>query len=240
MDYLGNNGKTHGTGRIKTTLRSAPKFRAKGIGRMKQVAIEIFALFGGIGGLVLLIRFLVKESIHAWIQKDLESHKTELKKEADKEIEILKTKNEMVISEFKERFTHLSKRRIETIEAVSSKLIELWAAIEGATLLLRPVSNESRHERSRRETDLIVDRANALLKEFVPVEIFFPTSLSNNILEFRKKVSVVIDVWGRTLCRPMTDSMFDKTYDDFCQNLNGLKPRFEEIRVDLRKLLGVE
>jgi FtsZ-binding cell division protein ZapB len=201
----------------------------------------IFEAVGGAAIVLAVLRYFAKETVKNWFQKDLENFKTKIQLEADKEIELLKNRNQTILTEYKERISHLSKKRTDAIEGVSQKIIRVWAAFEQIAAAFKWSNGDPRHERSRKEFTELVEASNDLLTHFLLVEIFFPSGLSDKIFEFRRQVSITFDVYAGQLGTPHQDQEYvRKCNEEIRAEKEKLQPRFDEIRKDLRALLGVE
>jgi hypothetical protein len=203
------------------------------------MALEIISGLGGVGAIAAFIWFVSRQIVKHELSKNLEEYKTKLNIETHKEIENLKSKNEIYLAEYREKVARLSEKRIQAIDDVSIKLIELWGAIEGATLLLRPVSDEKRSDRSIREMQTIYKCTSELLESFKKVEIFFPVSLSDVILTLRSRVDSIVGIYGQALTiEYLSDLEFNQRYDNFREQIIPAIKKIKEIRVELRALLG--
>ncbi|MDB5050377.1 MAG: hypothetical protein JWO30_3448 [Fibrobacteres bacterium] len=208
---------------------------------MNELIKVLLEIIGGTSAFLGAVYFLSKRLIGHMFEKDLEKHKSELHFSTSIEMEKIRHQNETMITEYKEKISLLANNRFEAIKIISQKMIEVWASVEQATLILRPVRDgETDQQRSTKEITELRNKLGDLLKEFLKYEIFFPNEFSEKILDFRSKLDTFASVYGRSVIHSYDEDSYSRAYEAFCEKVRPAVDKIKELRGELRKLIGVE
>ena len=91
---------------------------------------SVLLAIGGSAGILVVLGFLARSVIRAWLAKDLEKFKVELKSTSDTAIERLKADLQRAAFEHQVRFSKLHEKRAEVIAQLYKYLAETTWAIE--------------------------------------------------------------------------------------------------------------
>lgn len=207
---------------------------------MNEVVGVVLEVVGGVSALLAGVYFLSKRLLTHLLEKDLESYKVELQHSASLLTEQIRHQNETAITEYASKISHLSNNQFDAIKSISLRLMELWAAIEQATLLIRPVSDEPNQSRAQRELEDIFDKSNKLLEEFKKYEIFFPNEFSEALFNFRSRLISHARIFGHTVIHAYNDETYRTAYLEFCDKISPSIGVIKDLRNELRKLIGVK
>lgn len=88
----------------------------------QSVLTTVLVAGGGSGGAA----WLLKSGLTAWIEKDTEAFKAQLKADADNEIERLKSSLQMAATEHQVRFSKMHEKRAQVIDDIYTKLTDAF------------------------------------------------------------------------------------------------------------------
>jgi hypothetical protein len=157
------------------------------------VWVELFKFVGGGTALLAISAWFIRSIILQLLSKDIEKFKFNLKRESDKELEILKSSLVKEIETLKStlgiealtyqiRFSKLHERRAKSIEELYHKLIQLDTLAYRLTLDM----DDDDHEELKVRADEFIDKfleTHSFLEENA---IYFPSKIPNKIKSFNK------------------------------------------------------
>lgn len=196
---------------------------------------------GGITVLVAAISVLSKRLIDHRFNKDLKKFTSELEHANQISIIELKAKTEIMFHEYKENIKNLSPERIKAVKDVHNKLITAWASYYQMLSLLRQNNDIPIYQQIMNDVNSCIRSYNDLLECAKFNEVFLPTSISNKIFEWRKKIGVTCQVYGPIISNARHDYEWDNTEHVRLWEERGIEEAtFEEIRSELKRIIGVE
>jgi hypothetical protein len=218
---------------------------------MSEILSEILEVIGGVSILILIVGFLSKKLINHLFRKDLAKFKSDLEKENQKfksdlenehqkQLIELKVRTENMFHEYKENIKHLSEERIKAVKEVHNKLIEVHAAYFQMISIMRTQSGEPFYVQREQDVDICCKKLNELLECAMQNEVYLPTSLSEKIFEWRKKLSTTCTVYGPIICDPSTETGENPELLRLWGERGIEENTFEDIRKELKKIIGVE
>ncbi|PSB19288.1 hypothetical protein C7B65_11995 [Phormidesmis priestleyi ULC007] len=153
--------------------------------------VELFKFVGGGAALLAVAAWLIRSLTLQLLSRDIEKYKFNLKRESDKEIEILKFSLVKEVETLKSslsmealthqiRFSKLHERRAKSIEELYHKVIQL----ETLALRLTLEMDDDDHEELQVRADEFIDKfleTNSLLQENA---IYFPSKIIEKIAGF--------------------------------------------------------
>lgn len=155
--------------------------------------VELFKFVGGGTALLTVAAWFIRSIILQLLSKDIEKYKLNLKRESDKELEILKSSLVKEVETLKSslsiealtyqiRFSKLHERRAKSIEELYHKLIQLETLAYRLTLDM----DEDDHEELKTRADEFIDKfleTHSFLEENA---IYFPSKIPEKIMGFNK------------------------------------------------------
>ena len=139
---------------------------------------SVLLAVGGNAGILVVLGFLARSVIRAWLAKDLEKFKVELKSTSDTAIERLKADLQRAAFEHQVRFSKLHEKRTEVIAQLDKYLAETTWAIED---FVQPIEGEpSRKEKYVPTWNKIVECLRFLDQH----RVYLPESFCNKLEKF--------------------------------------------------------
>ena len=89
---------------------------------------EVLKFVGGIAVLLAVVAWLIRSLIRHLLSKDIERYKFDLKREADKELALIKAALNIEALTYQIRFSKLHDRRADIIERLYKKIVALETA----------------------------------------------------------------------------------------------------------------
>lgn len=203
--------------------------------------MEVLSGLGFVVIILALLKLFASNLIKSLFERDLESHKAQLRLAAEREMAQIRANNEVLLAEYKEKISHLSRERTDAIKGVSHRLIEMWSSVEAIAAILKTRSStESREDASIREFDRLHKAVREFWEFYQQADIFFPTDLSERILEFQKKVDILGSTWGPIMSHFLLPEQLGEQEKNIREVRDEIEPEFQAIRVAFRQLLGVD
>src|SRR5690606_23740731 len=127
------------------------------------------------------------------------------------------------------------------IKGVSHRLIEMWSSVEVIAAILKiRSSTESREDASIREFDRLHKAVREFWEFYQQADIFFPTDLSERILEFLKEVVMRGSTWGPIMSHGLLREELGELDKHIREVRDEIEPELQAIRIAFRQLLGVD
>lgn len=215
---------------------------------MQTIAwIELLKFVGGGTALLAVVAWFIRSIILQLLSKDIEKFKLNLKRESDREIEILKSSLAKEIETLKStlsiealtyqiRFSKLHERRAKSIEDLYRKLIQLETL---AACVLTLDMDEDEHEELKARADEFIDKffeTHSFLEENA---IYFPSKSVDKIKKFHELTfNLSINLYYHSKPKNAKDFIdsFKKRKEDFERQNSDIK---KFIEAEFRSLLGV-
>jgi hypothetical protein len=194
-------------------------------------------------GLVLLgLRTWVTERIRGQIKgeydRELESHKADLKRASDIELERLKSQLSIAAAQQNVRFSHLHEKRAEVIREVYASLRTFVAAVAEYTAIFEPVGMPPRKEREK----AAVDAANAFVKLYWENKIYIPPKTTQKLDQIRDELRLALIQFQTGVDRNVGGgNNTTTTWLDITKKVkNTADVALVELETDFRTLLGYD
>jgi hypothetical protein len=211
--------------------------------------VELFKFVGGGAALLAATAWLVRSIISQFLSKDIEKFKFDLKRESDQEVEFLKSSLAKEVETLKSslstqvqknqiRFSILHKRRVELIEELYYKIIDLETS---ATLITREIADYNEDDKDLKfRADKFIDEFLALNSFMCRNTLYFPSEISGKIHEFNyPEFNLSLDINYASRSEDVSKSIdaFEKNRKAF----NSLNSTIKKIiETEFRAFLGVE
>lgn len=205
---------------------------------MGEILGVILKIVGGTTVLVGAVTFLSKMLINHLFQKDLEKFKSDLEQANQIKLIELRSKTENLFHEYKENIKNLSGERIKAVKDLHNKTIEVYAAYSNAISIMRTVDEIPVRDQRANDFATCGKKLNELLECTKQNEIFIPTILSEKIFQWRKKLSITIDIYGPVIYQDQSGQQ--KELIRLWDELNFEEAVFNELRKELKMIIGVE
>ena len=200
---------------------------------------SVLLAVGGNAGILVVLGFLARSVIRAWLAKDLEKFKVELKSTSDTAIERLKADLQRAAFEHQVRFSKFHEKRAEVIAQLDKYLAETTWAIED---FVQPIEGEpSRKEKYVPTWNKIVECLRFLDQH----RVYLPESFCNKLEEFIKKLrrlTIEVGVYerienpnGETLHKKW--KILEQAWDSVNQEIPAARRALEQ---EFRPILGDE
>ena len=179
----------------------------------------------------------LKNAIKHEYDAKLETHKIQLKCEADAQLEHLKSELQIAAAERNVRYSRIFERTAEVIAEIYSKLLQFHAAVLHYTSPVEFPTDGPKE--ARRKT--VVEKHDAFLDSFRPNRLFLPKHTANQINDFANRLS---SLSRNFMCEvEMAGSRYDKAdtvaWEKIYSNLTkDVPPLLELLEDDFRELLG--
>ncbi|MBI3895592.1 MAG: hypothetical protein HY313_06645 [Acidobacteria bacterium] len=198
---------------------------------------SVLISFGGPTILLGIVAFLARSVIRAWLDKDVEKFKVELKSTSDTAIERLKADLQRAAYEHQVRFSKLHEKRAEVIAQLDKYLAETTWAIED---FVQPFEGEpSRKEKYVPTWNKIVECLRFLDQH----RIYLPESLCNKLAKFLtdlRKLTIEVGVY-ESIEHPTNETLqkkwkiLEQAWDSVKQEIPAARRALEQ---EFRQILG--
>ena len=198
---------------------------------------SVLISFGGPTILLGIVAFLARSVIRAWLDKDVEKFKVELKSTSDTAIERMKADLQRAAFEHQVRFSKFHEKRAEVIAQMDKYLAETTWAIED---FVQPFVDEP----SRKEKyDPAMNKIVECLRFLDQHKIYLPESLCNKLEEFIKKLrrlTIEVGVYER-IEHPTNETLqkkwkiLEQAWESVKQDIPAARRALEQ---EFRQILG--
>lgn len=180
----------------------------------------------------------IKGRIKSEYDEKLETHKAQLKAQADVEIEKLKNELSIAAAKTQFQFSKLHEKRAEIIAEVYASLREAITCLSEYTKVFEPVGGTSRDERRKNA----MDAANAFAKLYAANQIFIPESAAGKLDEINQELkSAFLQFAYEVDVMPSRAMNHTRTWVEVSEKVAKLsKIALRELERDFRSLLGDE
>ncbi len=178
----------------------------------------------------------LKNSIKNEYDQKLETHKAQLKAQADIEIEKVKTNLSIIAAEQRIKFSTLHQDRAEVIANTYALLKEVYLTMQDYVKIFEPAGDKSRDE--RRE---IAVEAHKAFREYYPKKlIYLPRGTAEKIENINKELVKTFNEFVYEVDF-QKDSSNVKKWKEIFDRMNGeMQDALRELENEFRKLLGDE
>lgn len=175
----------------------------------------------------------ITNSIKHEYDKELETHKADLKRDYDVQIEKLKAE----IAEKNFRFSHTFERTADAIATTYAKLIAVKDAADGYTSLMEPTGQE-RQKRAENYSQLTQD----FLTYFLPKKIYIPKETADKIRIFHNTMHAAVLQYNMAMAESRSQTRhpdsYGKLFDNFFKTSDAVPKLLGLLEDDFQKLLG--
>ena len=207
----------------------------------QDVITNVCVTAGGGGAFLLAAAWLIKTLLNHGLAQDAEIFRTQLRADADKEIERLKNSLQMVAVEHQVRFSKLHEKRADVIADLYKRLVDaLWQG----QMFVR--SSEANPSPAQLGEYLKTEREVSDLFRFIEQHrIYLPDSvctlLDKFVAQVRQHVVAAgvfgsVKNWNEQTLQQSHDA-FTKAYEEFENDIPAARKALE---IEFRKMLGVE
>lgn len=199
---------------------------------MREFCLQLITSLGEFAVIAGGIAWLIRGIINHLLTKDIETYKTKIKFESEKEIEQLKAELRIIAEEHHIRFSNLHERRAEIIAALYSLIVKAEVSLINSELevnVWEKISNKS------------LDPIRKARDYFKENELYFSPTLCRIIEEL---IMIIIDPVleyesGDFLSLSANEKK--QKFKDSLAEAQKLIPKIKkEIETEFRKILGVE
>ena len=196
---------------------------------------EVLKFVGGIAVLLAVVAWLIRSLIRHLLSKDIERYKFDLKREADKELALIKAALNIEALTYQIRFSKLHDRRADIIERLYKKIV----ALETAAACLKAEFHMDEDEELKQKADTLIDRYFEVYAFIEDNKIYFSEDLSNNIKDFNTLYfNLSIKIYYQS--KPDNKENFIKAFREEKDKFDSQNKKIKTvIESDFRKLLGV-
>jgi len=202
---------------------------------------KTIVLAAGASAAVVLVAWLVKTTIAAWVARNTETFKAQLKANADIEEEKLRSSLQIIATEYQVKFSKLHEARAQMIAEVHKKLTKLQEAAEVFVVASENDPCSEHKEENARLWDEIMECFSFIQEN----RIYLPTAvcelLDKHLREIRKALHIAGAYRGREYLNDRlgqrSSEAFTKAYDAFNEDIPEIQNLLE---AEFRKLLGVQ
>jgi hypothetical protein len=202
---------------------------------------DVITTVGSGSALLAAAAWLIKTVLNNRLARDADVFKTQLKADADKEIERLKTSLQMVAVEHQVRFSKLHEKHAEVIAELYKRLVDVYW--RGRTLIINSESNGTPGQRE--EFTNLQKEMGELFMFIERHRIYLPDSICTMLDNFAGYVRGnvrAVGIFGHfehpsEEILQLRHDAFLQAYDEFESDIPAARRALE---IEFRKMLGVE
>jgi hypothetical protein len=177
----------------------------------------------------------IKGQIKGEYDQKLETHKADLKRTSDVEIEKLRSQLNIAASQQNVRFSHLHEKRAEVIAEVYASLRIFIAAVAEYTSIVEFTGTPPRPEREK----AAVDAANGFVKLYGEKKIYIPAATALKLDKIRGDLRTALVQFQIGIDRAGTSGGSTNNWIEISTKVKEIgETALVDLEADFRKLLG--
>ncbi|MFL5330231.1 MAG: hypothetical protein ACJ8C4_15125 [Gemmataceae bacterium] len=205
-----------------------------------DILVEWMKLLGGTAAFVVMGAWLTRSLVLHWLSKDIERHKSQLKYQADRDIDLVRNELRQAGFQFEKRFGFLHEQMAKTLIDCYPLLVDVKRSVQSYLSVMEWTGEPPKEEKLK----LVREKVITFDEFFSKKRLLFPKHLATMIDETLDVAMGAIrdfrDGLERERSSRQTKDPMDHWSKAFATVREKIKPLFEAMDDEIQRLLGFE